>query len=122
MKNKILFSTIIFFSLSFNSFSAEKGIINIEKKVNVKILEYEDGLYYLKDQLYTGLFYNLFSSEGPANNSIDSYFEGELINGERQGEWVWYRNNDMSHKQVYNDGKLISDVIVINNKELKLKH
>ena len=113
---KILLTHVFFFGLLINSFSAEKISNSNAKKIDINSLEYVNGLYYYHDQLYTGLFYNIFSSKGPIDNSNDSYFEGELINGERHGEWVWYRYNEMNHKQTYENGVLTSDVIVINNK------
>ena len=67
------------------------------------------------------MIYNIFSSKGPNQKSNDSYFDGELINGQRHGDWKWYRNNEMSHKQVYDNGELISDVIIVNKKEVFLK-
>jgi hypothetical protein len=122
MKTKILLVQLFFFGLFFNSYSEVSRIHTDTKKVNVKALEFKDGLYYLQDQLYTGLFYNIFSSKGPSNRLNDSYFEGELINGERHGDWVWYRNNEMNHKQIYENGVLISDVIAINDKSVNLKN
>jgi len=122
MKTKILLVQLFFFGLLFNSYSEVNRNHSDAKKVNVKELEYKDGLYYLQDQLYSGLFYNIFSSKGPNNKLSDGYFEGELKNGERQGNWVWYRHNEMSHKQIYENGVLISDVIVINDKAIDLKN
>ena len=59
---------------------------------------------------------------GLTNELNDSYYERELINGERQGNWVWYRNNKMSHKQIYENGILISDILVINDEAVNLKN
>tara|TARA_B110000003_G_C16357140_1_gene421141 strand:- start:162 stop:530 length:369 start_codon:yes stop_codon:yes gene_type:complete len=122
MKTKILLVQLFFFGLFFNSYSEVTRNQSDAKKVNVKELEYKDGLYYLQDQLYSGLLYNIFSSKGPNNELNDSYFEGELVNGARQGNWVWYRNNEMRHKQIYENGILISDEIVINDKAVVLKN
>ena len=122
MKTKILFVQLFFFGLFFNSYSLGNQNHSEAKKVNVKVLEYKGGLYYLQDQLYTGLFYNVFSSKGPTSEFNDSYFEGELINGERNGVWLWHRNNKMSHKQIYENGVLMSDIVVINDEAVNLKN
>ena len=122
MKTKILLVQLFFFGLFFNSYSLGNQNHSEAKKVNVKVLEYKGGLYYLQDQLYTGLFYNVFSSKGPTSEFNDSYFEGELINGERQGVWLWQWNNKMSHKQIYENGILISDILVINDEAVNLKN
>ena len=118
MKTKILLVNLFFFGLLFNSFSSENLPITNSEKKDINALEYVDGLYYHQNQLYTGMIYNIFSSKGPNQKSNDSYFDGELINGERHGDWKWYRNNEMSHKQVYDNGELISDVIIVNKKEV----
>ena len=122
MKIKILLVQLFFFGLFFNSYSLGNQNHSEAKKVNVKVLEYKGGLYYLQDQLYTGLFYNVFSSKGPTSEFNDSYFEGELINGERNGVWLWHRNNKMSHKQIYENGVLMSDIVVINDEAVNLKN
>jgi hypothetical protein len=122
MKTKILLVQLFFFGLFFNSYSLGNQNHSEAKKVNVKVLEYKGGLYYLQDQLYTGLFYNVFSSKGPTSEFNDSYFEGELINGERNGVWLWHRNNKMSHKQIYENGVLMSDIVVINDEAVNLKN
>ncbi len=121
MKTKILLVNLFFFGLLFNSFSSENLPITNSEKKDINALEYVDGLYYHQNQLYTGMIYNIFSSKGPNQKSNDSYFDGELINGERHGDWKWYRNNEMSHKQVYDNGELISDVVIVNKKEVFLK-
>jgi len=122
MKTKILLVQLFFFGLFFNSYSLGNQNHSEAKKVNVKVLEYKGGLYYLQDQLYTGLFYNVFSSKGSTSEFNDSYFEGELINGERNGVWLWHRNNKMSHKQIYENGVLMSDIVVINDEAVNLKN
>ena len=122
MKTKILLVQLFFFGLFFNSYSLGNQNHSEAKKVNVKVLEYKVGLYYLQDQLYTGLFYNVFSSKGSTSEFNDSYFEGELINGERNGVWLWHRNNKMSHKQIYENGVLMSDIVVINDEAVNLKN
>ena len=121
MKTKVLLVNLFFFGLLFNSFSAENPTFTNSEKIDINALEYVDGLYYHQNQLFTGMIYNDFSSKGPNQKSNDSYFEGEIIKGERHGDWKWYRNNEMSHKQAYDNGELILDVIIINKKEVFLK-
>ncbi len=61
-------------------------------------LVYRDGLYYEKftDVPYTG--------------KVTGKEQGSMINGKRDGEWVWYdMNGKLKLKQTYKNGKKISD-------------
>jgi len=119
---KILLVNLFLFAFLMNSFSSELSINKPINKINLNLLQYENGLYYYQNQEYTGLFYNIYSTTGPNETLNDGYSEGELINGKRDGKWAWYHNGVLNHKQEYNNGKLISDIIILNNKERLIQH
>jgi K(+)-stimulated pyrophosphate-energized sodium pump len=70
-------------------------------KLSHEDLKYSEGLYYYNDELYTGSFYNIFSTEGPDALPKNGFAEGMILNGERSGEWRWYHDNKLDHTEEY---------------------
>ena len=95
---------VLLFSFSINGTSQKNETNNI--KTNLDDLVFENQLYFYEGELYTGSFYNTYSSHGPNSTNKDSYFEGAIRYGKRDGVWSWYCNNSLTTRRVYNDGEL----------------
>ena len=95
---------LLIFSFSINGTSQKNETNNI--KTNLDYLVFENQLYFHEGELYTGSFYNTYSSNGPNSTNKDSYAEGAIRNGKRDGVWSWYCNNSLTTRRVYNDGEL----------------
>ena len=95
---------LLLFSFSINGTSQKNEINNI--KTNLDNLIFENQLYFYEGELYTGSFYNVYCSHGANSKNKDSYCEGAIRNGKRDGIWSWYCNNSLTTRRVYNDGKL----------------
>ena len=95
---------LLLFSFSINGTSQKNETNNI--KTNLDDLVFENELYFYKGELYTGSFYNTYSSHGPNSTIKNSYAEGAIRNGKRDGVWNWYYNNSLTTRRVYKDGEL----------------
>ncbi len=115
---KILKFTVIMSLLMFTSIEVTcQGMSNKEPilKLNLKDLRQDNGLYYHNDELYTGSFYNIYSTKGPNAYPKNGFVEGMILEGQREGEWKWYADNMLSTVCSYKDGEMI-----INNDEKKI--
>ena len=95
---------LLLFSFSINGTSQKNEINNI--KTNLDDLIFENQLYFYEGELFTGSFYNVYCSHGANSKNKDSYCDGAIRNGKRDGIWSWYCNNSLTTRRVYNDGKL----------------
>ena len=95
---------LLLISFSINGTSQKNETNNI--KTNLDDLAFENELYFYKGELYTGSFYNTYSSNGPNSTNKDSYAEGAIRNGKRDGVWSWYYNDLLTNRKVYKDGEL----------------
>jgi len=91
-------------------------------KLSHEDLKYSEGLYYYNDELYSGSFYNIFSTEGPDALPKNGFMEGMILNGKRAGEWRWYRDNKLYNTIIYkneeeNQQNTVSDKKAEDNKE-----
>ena len=100
----IIMINLLLFSFSINGTSQKNETNNI--KTNLDDLVFENQLYFHEGELFTGSFYNTYSSNGPNSTNNDSYAEGAIRNGKRDGVWSWYCNNTLTTRRVYNDGEL----------------
>ena len=96
---------LLLFSFSING-TSQKIETNNNIKTNLDDLVFKNELYFYKGELYTGSFYNTYSSYGSDSTIKDSYSEGAFRNGKRDGVWNWYRNDSLTNRKVYKDGEL----------------
>ena len=73
-------------------------------KINFKDVVSNDGLYYYNNQLFTGSFYSQYSSSGPDCANLNSFSQGSIVNGKRDGVWTWYEGDKIKRKTVYKNG------------------
>ena len=90
-------------------------------KINFKEAVLNDGLYYYNNQLFTGDFYNRYSTSGPNDPVLNGFAQGSIVNGKRDGVWQCYENNNLKRKTVYKNGfqsknKADNFVIINGNK------
>ena len=111
---KISFLLIPFMLIGLVESSSAQNCEAINLKINLKDAVFNDGLYYYNNQLFTGSFYNLYSTSGPINTDLNGFAEGTVLNGEREGIWQWYENNNLKREAVYENGINSKGFVFIN--------
>ena len=114
---------LIFTFISFQSYSQKKINSKSDKsnysppdlhKINGDLLGTIDDIIYFNNKPYTGLFYQIGSSDGSTGTLKDTYCDGEYLKGKRHGIWRWYRNGNLQEKRWFENGKDITNQFIKN--------
>ncbi|MDB4710327.1 hypothetical protein OAF16_01210 [Flavobacteriales bacterium] len=101
---KIIFLFIPLLLIGFVKVNSAQNLESKSLKINFMDIVSNDGLYYYNNQLFTGDFYSQYSSSGPDCADLNSFSQGSIVNGKRDGVWTWYEGDKIKRKTVYKNG------------------